>query len=166
MLPRRVARYPPGMSGARSNIGRETRRAHQTLTDRLVRLERAAGLRGGSSGSRRSRLRPAIDEFLSESAPDLVAHLEQEARLVGPRVGLSLPHETGTLEAFEHEREDFAELLRLLGDSRGWLDRHEPGADVEAAAVVRDLAALWEQHVRRLETLAPILNRLEDRHGA
>lgn len=102
-----------------------------------------------------------LDDFLSRWGPRLLKHLELEARMVGPRVGGSFPDETGTLETFEREREDFAELLRLLGDGRDWLDRQEPGAEAEIAAVVRDLSSLWEKHVRRVDVLAPLLARLE-----
>ena len=146
-----------GKAAERSFAG--ARREHQALRDRLARLEKLAD---ASEQRTLARLPAALDEFLDDWGPRLTAHIETEERLVAPRLAGSLPSETGTLEAFRHERSTFGAVLDLLQQSRERLQNGESEAEGEVAAALRDLSSLWDVHVRRVDLLGPLLETLED----
>lgn len=141
------------------------RREHRAIGARLTGLRRLAASPAAATASH-ERLERALDRFLRVWAPRLGAHLDVERRLVTPRVVGSLPAETWTLDTFQRERETFDALFDLLRDGRGWLERHEPGAEHEVAATLDDLSSLWGQHVRRLDVIGPLLASLEGPHRA
>lgn len=147
-------------SPAKRAIG-QAHREHLTLGEELARVEARARAGARTPAARRDWQR-ALDTFLIEWVPRLQAHLAAEERLVEPRLADTLPVETGTLEAFRHERENFADVFSLLRQSRDWLDRREPGAEVEVAAALADLLSLWTAHVRRVDVLLPLLTSLEE----
>lgn len=139
------------------------RREHKALGDELARLTHLARGTARSAPARQALAR-ALDAFLHDWGTRLPDHVTTEAGLVDPQVADSLPPGTGTLDAFQQERESVEAILDLLRQSLGWLRQLEPGAEAEVAAALTDLQSLWASHIRRADLLAPLLTSLKD-HG-
>jgi hypothetical protein len=132
------------------------RREHRTFRTQLADLQRLAS-QPATPGPAHSQLERALGRFLDVWGPRLTAHLDTEERLVTPGVLKALPVETWTRDTFRRERETFDALLDLLREGRGWLERHEAGAEREVAAALDDLSSLWGRHVRRVDVIGPLL---------
>lgn len=135
-------------SPSRRAVG-QARREHVALGEDLARLVDLARSTPRAPAARQY-LCQALDAFLSAWGARLLAHVAAEEHL------------GGTLEAFRHERESFADVLDLLRQGREWLVQLEPGAEAEVAAALSDLHSLWAAHVRRAEVLAPLFTNVKD----
>ncbi|HSG00694.1 MAG TPA: hemerythrin domain-containing protein [Vicinamibacterales bacterium] len=145
------------MAGTAKRASGGVRREHQAFLTELADLQRLVA-RPASSRAAHSQLVLALDRFLETWRPRLAAHFDHEESLARTGVADPFPPEQWMPESFRRERETFDALLDLLRDGHGWLVGHEDGAEREIGAALDDLSSLWEQHVRRVDVIGPLLS--------